>query len=268
MKRIILITILYLLLLVGITCFLQPSQSNPSADFSGLMGTSNQLYEMGEFSLAAQGYQQLIDQGFSDAALFYNLGNAFYKQNDYGRAILNYLRARRLAPRDADIRANLKMAYNMRVDRLDQNASGGLYNSFTQFIQEWLTLNELAIISISLWYLLSLLVIIFFNSKPGSRTREVITYITLLVVILFMTAAFSLSSVLVNERTQPQAVIIAEEVNVTSGPGTQYITEFTLHSGSEVNLLETRINWVRLALPGAELQGWAPEEAVEKVTQQ
>ena len=54
-------------------------------------------------------------------------------------------------------------------------------------------------------------------------------------------------------------------MNVTSGPGEQYVTEFTLHSGAEVRLIERRDYWVRLALPGGQLQGWVPAEAVEAV---
>jgi hypothetical protein len=55
---------------------------------------------------------------------------------------------------------------------------------------------------------------------------------------------------------------------VTSGPGTseQYLVEFTLHAGAEVSLIENRSGWDRIALPG-DLQGWAPAEAVEQVSQ-
>ncbi len=56
---------------------------------------------------------------------------------------------------------------------------------------------------------------------------------------------------------------MAQEASVTSGPGSQYVTEFTLHSGTEVSLAETRGNWVRLAVADSELQGWVPASAVE-----
>jgi hypothetical protein len=58
-------------------------------------------------------------------------------------------------------------------------------------------------------------------------------------------------------------VIVAAEVDVVSGPGTQYVTEFTLHSGAEVSLIEVQGNWARLALPGSELEGWIPASAIE-----
>ena len=66
-------------------------------------------------------------------------------------------------------------------------------------------------------------------------------------------------------NTQPEAVVVAQEVGVTSGPGSQYVIEFTLHSGTEVGLVETRKSWARLALSSGELQGWVPASAVETV---
>ena len=64
------------------------------------------------------------------------------------------------------------------------------------------------------------------------------------------------------ESSGSQAIVLAQEVEVLSGPGDQYITEFTLHSGAKVGLLESRGEWHRLTLPGDELQGWIPAEAV------
>lgn len=265
MKRILIITLIYLLLIIGLSLFLTAPQDQVTVDYDGVMATSNQLYEMGEYALAVEGYQQLVDSGIVDTALYYNLGNAFYKQGDLGHAVLNYLRAQRLQPRDEDIRANLEMARNLRVDKLDENSTTTKANPFTQLTQSWLTMNELSILALSLWYLLSVLIITLFNSKPESRRREVSFYAILLVALLFAGSAFSLISQVIRENQQPQAVVIADEVDVTSGPGTQYVTEFTLHSGTEVNLLETRVNWARLSLPGGELQGWVPEDVVERV---
>ena len=87
-----------------------------------LMAEANAQYERGEYADAAQQYEALIDSGYEDAALYYNLGNAYFKNGDLGRAVLNYLRAEELSPRDPDIRANLEFARARTVDRVE---SGG-----------------------------------------------------------------------------------------------------------------------------------------------
>ena len=46
----------------------------------------------------------------------------------------------------------------------------------------------------------------------------------------------------------------------------QYLVEFDLHSGAEVQLLESRSDWRRITLSD-NLQGWVPADAVESVIQ-
>ena len=64
-----------------------------------LMAEANAQYERGEYGDAAQQYEALIASGYEDAALYYNLGNAYFKKGELGLAVLNYLRAEELSPR-------------------------------------------------------------------------------------------------------------------------------------------------------------------------
>ena len=68
---------------------------------------ANQLYDAGKFAEAAAAYEKIEPK---TAHVYYNLGNAWFRQGKLGLAVLNYERARRLAPRDPDILANLKFA--------------------------------------------------------------------------------------------------------------------------------------------------------------
>ena len=74
-----------------------------------LFRAANLLYESGDFEEAALSYERLVRLGYEDATLYYNLANAYYRNEDDGRAMLNYLRARRIAPFDEDIAANLSL---------------------------------------------------------------------------------------------------------------------------------------------------------------
>ncbi len=75
----------------------------PGDDFKA----ANQLYDAGKFAEAAAAYEKIEPK---TAHVYYNLGNAWFRENKLGLALLNYARARRLAPRDPDILANLKFA--------------------------------------------------------------------------------------------------------------------------------------------------------------
>src|SRR6185436_11225451 len=71
---------------------------------------ANKLYEQGKFVEAAAGYEKLVLGGQSSAPIYYNLGNAYFKSGQIGRAIRAYRQAERLTPRDPDLRANLQFA--------------------------------------------------------------------------------------------------------------------------------------------------------------
>ena len=72
-----------------------------------------------------------------------------------------------------------------------------------------------------------------------------------------------LLSMLYANPNDDSGVVVASTVDVVSGPGKQYEVEFKLHSGAQVRLVDSRQGWVRIALPGDDLQGWAPSDTVE-----
>ncbi len=228
-----------------------------------LMAEANAQYERGEYADAAQQYEALIDRGYEDATLYYNLGNAYFKNDELGRAVLNYLRAEELSPRDADIRANLDLARGRAVDHVE---SGGesLFASVSNVARRWLTVGEIGAISLLLWVASALATgtLIVWRAVPrrtALRNGAMIASAATLLSLLLL-----LSTIYANPNDD-SAVVVVSTIDVVSGPGEQYETEFTLHGGAQVRLVDSRQGWVRIALPGDDLQGWAPSNAVEAV---
>jgi len=270
MKRLLLIAVIALTM-IGLfaasqTLLAKSPSTGSSATASETMHTANQLYEAGQYDQAIQAYQHLADQGYAESALFYNLGNAYFKQADYGRAVLNYRRAQRLAPRDADIEANLNLARAQAVDQLEAAEAGGLMVQVGNIVRSMFTLDELAMFALGVWFLFMFLLILFGSAKAGGSMRSGLQYVMVAAAVVLAVGTLALGGYLYVDGESTSGVVVAAEVNVTSGPGAQYLTEFTLHSGAEVDLVEARGSWVRLALPGAELEGWVPATAIEDVT--
>ena len=226
-----------------------------------LMAEANAQYERGEYADAAQQYEALIDSGYEDAALYYNLGNAYFKMDELGRAVLNYLRAEELSPRDADIRANLELARGRTVDRVE---SGGesLFASVSNVARRWVTVGEMGVLSLLLWVVSAIGIgaLIVWRTVPR---RTVVRNGAVIVSVATLLSLLLLLSMLYANPNEDSGIVVASKINVVSGPGEQYETEFTLHGGAQVRLVDSRQGWVRIALPGDDLQGWAPSYAVE-----
>src|SRR5262245_59003220 len=71
---------------------------------------ANRLYEEGKYTEAICLYEATVRAGRHSPGVFFNLGNAYFKSGELGRAIYNFRRAEALAPRDPDIQANLRFA--------------------------------------------------------------------------------------------------------------------------------------------------------------
>ena len=72
-----------------------------------------------DYNQAIATYEQILSSGEESAKLYFNLGNAYYKAGDVNNAILNYERAKILAPHDKDIDFNLQIANQYVVTSID-----------------------------------------------------------------------------------------------------------------------------------------------------
>nr|HRC92571.1 tetratricopeptide repeat protein [Bacteroidia bacterium] len=72
-----------------------------------LFTEANNLYLKQSYFQAIEKYEQLISDNIISFEVYYNLGNAYYKTGNYTKAILNYERAKKIKPDDADVTLNL-----------------------------------------------------------------------------------------------------------------------------------------------------------------
>lgn len=233
----------------------------PSA--AEMMAEANQRYERGEFAEAAQKYEALTGAGFRDAAIYFNLGNSYLESGDLGRAVLNFLRAEELSPRDPDIIANLDLARSQTVDQL-QAEGDSLVASAADFGRRWATTTEYGLAALLLWAVVGLsvgaLVI-----RPAMRRRYILRGGAVIAFVAMLFPLVLLLSMLYSNPYENTGVVTAGTVEVLSGPGPQYGEEFALHSGAQVRLVDSRQGWLQVALPGGELQGWLPAHTIEAV---
>ena len=236
------------------------AQSTPPSE---LMAEANSLYDRGEYAGAAQQYEAIVGLGYRDAAVHYNLGNAYLRSDDLGRAVLNYLRAEERSPRDPAVAANLEIARGRTVDRLEAEGDS-IVASVSNFGRRWVTVGELGVAALLLWAV-SALVVCALILRPALWRRAPVR---VGVAVGFTAVLLSLALLLAMLYSNPYAntgVVTAGTVEVLSGPGPQYPEEFALHSGAQVRLLGSRHGWLQVALPGGELQGWIPAYAIEAV---
>jgi len=218
-------------------------------------------YEDADFDRAAQLYQEARDLGLDTAVVHYNLGNARFKQGQLGEAIASYLRGTRIDPRDPAIRTNLERA---RAQIKDVDLSGHNLPPVLRPFQ-WgyarFSANEWLVLALVLLALLAALRITAqWRAVPAERLRVVSGVLLAASTLAFVVGGIRYRQDFVVDR----AVVVAEEVEVRSGPGMGYNLAFRVHEGLPVRVAENRGDWLRINL-GGELVGWVPAASLEAI---
>jgi tetratricopeptide (TPR) repeat protein len=224
--------------------------SGLAADISAAFDSANRLYEQGKFTDAAAAYQKLIDAGTASPAIYFNLGNAYFKSGQLGRAIAALRNAENLAPRDPDVRANLQFI------RTRVQAPSGSPDSWRQWLTT-LTLNEWAILSaIILWAWLALWVLIQFRPQLKQSLRAALWCGGVAIFICggCTYAAWSAEST-------KTAIIIAKDAVLHNGPLEEAPRAATVHDGAELPVLDTKNDWLQVRADNQHI-GWIKREQV------
>lgn len=213
-------------------------------------------YQQGAYEDAASCFAALGDQGNHSGHLLYNQGNAWYRADDLGRAVLAWRRAQLYLPRDGDLLANLRTARTRLKDQLDLPDDRGPLASTLLAPYDRLSGAEMALLGALLWAIgLSLAALHLRRANPGLKPVVVVSL--LLAVSLLSGSAARAFQV----DHHPIAVVLDDQVTLRSGRDVQSVDIARLHAGAELAVVERDDAWVLLALPTGE-RGWVSAEAV------
>jgi tetratricopeptide (TPR) repeat protein len=238
---------LWLILLLLCACSVARAE-----DLSTAFDQANKLYEEGKFTESAAAYEKILRQGMASPALYFNLGNASFKSGQVGRAVLNYRLAERLAPRDPDIRANLKFARNS--VGAGASPTPGWWGRWTSR----LSLDEWALLTSGAGWLW-LVLLALRRWRPGLK-HSLSGYIaTAGVASALLAGCLALESY--NRFAVKSVIVAVGEAAVRYGPWNESQNNFTARDGAELTLLDSKEEWLQVS-DRANRIGWLRREQV------
>ncbi len=243
--------------IIIILMFLCALSGYAGAQENDLFASANKEYKEGRYQEAVRLYEQLIETGHSYASVHYNLGNAYAKTSDFGKAILNFERARRLNPRDSEILSNLNYVNSLLEHQVEDKRPAIIVG-----------LNE--ILSNTSKTESSLLVLIFYGmwvvtyafylllKRPPWMKRTV-------VILFFIFMVFTVVLILkISIAREEDAFVVAKTAEVKYGPSDQDKTAFKLTAGMPVFINDERDSWARIELRDG-TGGWISRKLIERV---
>jgi tetratricopeptide (TPR) repeat protein len=225
-----------------------------SAQTAAQFAKANQEYAAGDFNSAVNDYEELMRGGQDTPNLFYNLGNAYFRKKDFGRAVLNYERALALDPHHPEAQANLRIAR-------DEARALELAPTKLEHSLGFATANQYVVVaSIAFWVCAFCIVTLIFGRRRG-RGLIALSILSLSIFAITIFAVWTLSR---GKDTANLAVVTAENADARLATADNANRVLTLPAGSEIHILSQRGDWIYAALPN-NLRGWLPAKSAEHV---
>ncbi len=198
-----------------------------------------QKYQAGDYPAAVSLNERVLkDAGVESAAVYFNLGNSYFRAGNLGKSMINYLRAERLAPRDGDIRANLVFArqaveqYESEKTVSSHSRWFGVFSSLSSGEFKWLALLSFMLAGVVwLWCL--------YVSLPLKR-------VILWTGLSLLVAGYILVGFSVHFFDMLGRAVILTKTEARFEPSTQATVYFKLPEGEQIRILRHKEGWIKV----------------------
>ena len=224
--------------------------AQPDANFT----KANQEYAQGHFKEAISRYAALVRAGQLNATLYYDLGNAYFRVGDFGRAILNYERALALERHHPEAMANLQIVR-------DEARALELQESGPERYLQFASVSQYSIAAVITFWLAMFSIVILIFARRRSATLTATLVFCLLISAVSSYAVYTLER---GTNGSALAVVTGRDVQARLATADTANSVLALPPGSEVKILSTRGDWIYATLPN-NLRGWIPAKDAEQV---
>jgi tetratricopeptide (TPR) repeat protein len=224
-----------------------------SAQDEKLFDKATTAYNTGEYEKAIEYYKDILENGAHSAAVYYNLGNAYYKLNEIAESVYYYEKALLLSPNDEEIITNLSYAQNMTLDAIATIPETGISKLYKNITGK-LTFDQWAYLAVGAMFVFIVLYITFYYSNYSARKRWSFIGSLLALFICVIAVLFAFIQERDFNANQP-AIIFAAETTIKAEPNETAQEVFLLHAGTKVNVLDELNNWNKIRLADGKT-GW------------
>ena len=256
------ITILFYAIWMAANMLAEPISTQNRNDLAHMTkSAADSLYMKENYKDAIKAYDYIIDNKGISPELYYNLGNCYYRTDSFALAILNYERALKLDPSDADIRTNLSLARTKIKDKNPDN-SGFFLVAWWKTFSNWLNINLWKAIGLICFILcLSLWFIHHYQIIQSHRSIvKMFLYASLFIFILCNLASYQQYRTSTNDNS---AIVMKESSILKSSPTENSNDLYVLHAGSRIKILDKSMEkWCEVKF-GDDKEGWINKDDIE-----
>jgi tetratricopeptide (TPR) repeat protein len=227
-----------------------------------LAAQAAKAYNSKQYPEAITLYGKIIAGGNESSGLYYNLGNAYFRNNEVAEAILYYEKALKLAPNNEDIRHNIEVINSKLTDKVEE-VPELFYKRWWKQIVNLMDIDTLASVNILL-LTMALLLIAVYIAVSNLLIRKISFWVGLSLLLFFGLGALAASQRNHYLNNQHEAIVFTPTVNIKSSPDDNSKDIFVLHEGTKVTLLDLVADWQEIRIANGSV-GWMKTSDIRKI---
>jgi tetratricopeptide (TPR) repeat protein len=219
-------------------------------------------YNTKQYTEAIGQYEKIIAGGYESYALFYNLGNACFRNNEIAKSILYYEKALKIAPNNEDIKHNIEVVNSKLTDKVEM-VPELFYKRWWKLIVNLMDIDMFAYVNIILLSL-ALLFIALYIAVSGILIRKISFWTGIFALFLFSIGILAASQRNHYQISHHEAIVFTQTVNIKSSPDETSKDIFVLHEGTKVKLLDMVADWQEIRIANGSV-GWIKNSDIRKI---
>ncbi|GAB1308028.1 tetratricopeptide repeat protein [Urechidicola sp. KH5] len=224
-----------------------------SQDTQALFEQANEQYRTEKYQDAIDSYHQIENLGWVSDALYFNLGNSYYKQNKVGPAIYYYEKALQLNPLHTDAQTNLIFANRLALDNIEPLPKT-IGQKFADSIIYPLSFDIWAVLAVIASFLTVILFLLYYFSYSSRAKLLFFNTSILSAVLLVLSVVFAFKAYDYNLTTK-HAVVFEKVTDIKNAPTLNADNVFKLHEGAKVEVVDAIDDWKKIKLVDGK-EGW------------
>jgi tetratricopeptide (TPR) repeat protein len=232
------------------------------AEQLNIIEQANQLYSATDYEAAILKYESVVIAGYESSALFFNLGNAYFKVNNFPAAILYYEKARKLDPTDENIQFNLDLANSRIIDKMEPLPQFflkawwlSLRNAFTS--DRWAKAGVF-------FFILVLAAAATFTIINSVARRKIAFWAGIILLLMMALSLISSFSSYKEYSSKSTAIVYTPTVTVKSSPSDSSVDLFVIHEGTKVSITDQVEEWSEVRLGNGSV-GWVKNDTYRPI---
>ncbi len=219
-------------------------------------------YDTENYSLAIELYEGILQKNGDSQAVYYNLGNAYFKENKIAESILNYERALLIDPSDEDTQFNLEIVKQKTVDKIEA-IDVFFLNKYLQRIQNSLSVNTWGILGVSSFIVFIICLAMFFFGRH-IRIKKFGFYTALFAIVITIASNIFSYKQLDEQVRQDKAIVFTPTISIKGSPDKSGTDLFVLHEGTKVTVMSKLGDWSEVEVADGN-KGWIESKNIRTI---